>query len=55
MRAFCIFRLTKLLKKLSLNLEGEGEVLNCFNLGWIQELPSQGNCGQGKLLLFNFL
>jgi hypothetical protein len=38
--------LTKLLKRLSLNAEGEREVLPLFELGWSQKLPSQGKYGK---------
>jgi hypothetical protein len=46
--------LTKLLKRLSLNAEREGEVLSFFELGWFQKLPSPGKYGK-KLLLFILL
>jgi hypothetical protein len=44
MKTFDIFHLTKLMKRLSLNLEGEGEVLPFFDREWSQKLPPPAKC-----------
>jgi len=52
--SFPIFYLTKLAKRLSLNVEGKGGVLPYSELGWSQKLPSPGKFGK-KLLFLYFL
>jgi hypothetical protein len=44
--SFPVFYLTKLMKRLSLNLEGERGFLRFLGRGWQPKLPSQGKYGK---------